>query len=86
MRPILLVLPLLAILASPLVHAQNSTNIYNNPTGGGTPVVNINNPAPSESTGYAGFSGTALVVLGVLAVIVVALIVVVASGSRRDRP
>ena len=69
-------------LVAPAAVAQNNT-IVNNPPGA-TPTVdvNINNP-PAESTGgFAGLSGTALIVLVVLAVIVVALIVALASRDR----
>lgn len=83
MRTALLLGALFALVAAPVVAAQNVTNV-NNPPAGGTPTVdvNINNP-PSESTGgFAGLSGTALIVLVVLAVIVVALIVALASRDR----
>ena len=43
--------------------------------------VNVHNN-PSESTGFAGLSGTALIVLVVLAVIVIALIVALASRDH----
>jgi len=84
MRTTLLLGALLALAATaPLAAAQNNTNIYNNPTSGGTPTVDVNVNNPSESTGgFAGLSGTALIVLVVLAVIVVALIVALASRDR----
>ena len=84
MRTAFLVGAVLTLVAAPLVAAQNTTNVYNNPGTSATPTVqvNVNNPSPSESTGIAGLSGTALIVLVVLAVIVVALIVALASRDR----
>jgi hypothetical protein len=85
MRTALLLGALLALVAAPMVAAQNVTNNYNpNPGGGTTPTVDVNvHNNPSESTGgFAGLSGTALIVLVVLAVIVIALIVALASRDR----
>ena len=77
MRTILVTLGLLATVLLPVAAAANDT--YNVPP---TVDVNVNNGQPSESTGFAGMSTTALIVLIVLAVLVIALVVALAARGR----
>lgn len=81
MRTAIVLLVLLgALVAAPAVAAQNDTTV-NYPDEVNVD-VNDNDGDADEAVGFAGLSGTALIVLVILAVIVIALIVAVASRDR----